>query len=89
MNRWLVFKDKGPFWKSVAQYFALAAGILVANSTILFGLTTLGFNPYLAKLLTEITLFVCSFTVQKKVIFRKKPTEAEGSCIRYEKVLEP
>ena len=89
VNRWLVFKDKGPFWRSAAQYFALATGILAANSAILFGLTTLGLNPYLAKLLTEITLFVFSFTVQKKIIFKKKPAEAERSCIRYEKVLEP
>ena len=31
VNRWLVFQDKGPFWRSAAQYFALAAGILAAR----------------------------------------------------------
>jgi len=88
VNRWLVFKDKGPFWRSAAQYFALAAGILAANSVILFGLTALGLNPYLAKLLTELILFLCSFTVQKKVIFRNNAPGAERSDVRYEEVLE-
>ena len=88
VNRRLVFKDKGPFWRSAAQYFALAAGILAANSVILYSLTALGLNPYFAKLLTELILFVCSFTVQKKVIFRKKAPGAEGSVVRYEEVLE-
>ena len=88
VNRWLVFKDKGPFRRSAAQYFALAAGILAANSAILFVLTALGLDPYVAKLLTEGILFVCSFTVQKKVIFRKKALGAERSAVRYEEVLE-
>ena len=84
VNRRLVFRDKGPFWQSAAQYFALAAGILAANSVILFALTALGLNPYLAKLLTEVILFVCSFTVQKRIIFREKAPGAERSVLRYE-----
>ena len=81
VNRWLVFRDRGPFWQSAAQYFALAAGILAANSAILLALTALGLNPYLAKLLTELLLFLASFTVQKKIIFRKKAPTGEGSVV--------
>ena len=81
VNRWLVFRDKGPFWRSAAQYFALASGILAANSVILFSLTALGLDPYLAKLLTELILFLCSFFVQKKFIFRKKSPTGEGSVV--------
>lgn len=59
--------------KTAAEYFALAAGILLCNSIILeFYRSAFLLSPYIAKLLTEITLFVISFAVQKKVIFRKE-----------------
>lgn len=58
--------------KSVAEYVILATIILVLNSSLLVGYTELGLHPQIAKLCTEITLFILSFTVQRFVIFRKK-----------------
>ena len=70
VNRRFVFRDGGSVRKSAARYFALAAGILVCNSAVLSCLTlTLGVNPYLAKILTEVILFLCSYLAQKRMVF--------------------
>lgn len=73
VNRCVVFRDRGAVWHSALRYAALAAAILLCNTLLLYGLTTgLGWNPYVAKLTTELTLFVCSWLVQRKWIFRHK-----------------
>ncbi len=72
VNRRFVFRDSGPVQKSAARYFALALVILACNSAILCGLTlALGVNPYLAKVLTELLLFVGSYLAQKHMVFAK------------------
>ena len=72
VNRRFVFRDSGPIRTSAARYFALALVILACNSAVLGGLTlALGVNPYLAKVLTELILFLCSYLAQKRVVFAK------------------
>lgn len=59
--------------KTAGGYAALAAGILVLNSLVLeFYRNVFWLSPYPAKLLTEFTLFLISYGVQKKIIFSKK-----------------
>ena len=72
VNRRFVFRDSGSIQKSAARYFALALVILACNSAVLGGLTlALGANPYLAKVLTELILFLCSYLTQKRMVFAK------------------
>lgn len=57
-----------------------SAGVLLANSTLLQVLTALGLPAPAAKLITEVTLFSVSFSVQTLVIFRgKKPEKKEAA----------
>ncbi len=73
LNRKLVFESKAGVGRSLIQYAALACGILALNTMLLWLLASfLGVNRYLAKLLVEAVLFVLSYFVQKRWIFRKK-----------------
>ena len=73
MNRKLVFKSRTGFARSAAQYFVLAAFILAGNTMMLSLLAgTMGINSLIAKLLTEVTFFMISWTVQRYVIFYKE-----------------
>lgn len=52
------------------DYFALACGILVMNNVLLETFVQIvGLSVYLAKILTECSLFLISWFVQKKIIF--------------------
>ena len=69
VNCWMVFGKKGSV-KTAADYAALAACILALNSILLQGFHGILHVPlYAAKLLTEVLLFLISWTVQKKLIF--------------------
>lgn len=60
----------GAKWKTALQYVCLAVGILCLNSLILhFYNGILHIPVYAAKILTELSLFIISFLVQKKLIF--------------------
>lgn len=73
LNRIFVFRAKVSVWKAALQYFSLAAFILLMNTVLLYLFVDLiGFNPYFAKFLTELSLFIISWLVQKLIIFRKK-----------------
>ena len=72
LNRNLVFKDKRNARKTFLAYLLLAVGILLANNIVLsFYAYTLALPVWFAKILTEITLFLISLTVQTKFIFKK------------------
>ncbi|MGI6117295.1 MAG: glycosyltransferase [Bilifractor sp.] len=72
INCRLVFHERGEA-STAWQYFLLACGILVMNNFILTAYTqTLRIPVYIAKLLTEITLFIFSWLIQSSLIFRKK-----------------
>ena len=78
MNKKLVFRSRTGFAKSAAQYFLLAAFVLVGNTIVLSTLTgTLGINSYAAKLLTEAIFFAISWTVQRYVIFKSEESDEE------------
>ena len=72
LNKKLVFRSQGNTGKSAVKYFLLAGAILLCNTLILKGFAVIGLNAYLAKILTEMILFVCSYLIQHKFIFRKE-----------------
>ncbi|MDO4174127.1 MAG: bifunctional glycosyltransferase family 2/GtrA family protein [Eubacteriales bacterium] len=70
MNCNVVFHQKGSL-RTLAGYVCLAASILVLNHVILHSFVFIvGIPVYPAKLLTELLLFVISWMVQNKLIFR-------------------
>ena len=72
VNRNIVFENKRKISKSIIEYFSLAILILIINTLILDLLVNkLFINAILAKLLVEITLFIISYIVQHKFIFKK------------------
>lgn len=81
LNKYMVFHGSGRASQDLPQYMLLATGILIANSVLLHVLTALGLVPPIAKLITEATLFVVSFSVQTLVIFRRKNPENEEAAI--------
>ena len=73
VNRKYVFGQKDHLASSAVKYFLLCAFILVANTTLLKILTLyLIKNVYIAKILTEMILFIISWTIQKQFVFKKE-----------------
>ena len=59
--------------KSTVQYFILAAFILCMNNVVLLLFSLIpGLKLYIAKVFTELSLFVMNYFIQKKIIFRHK-----------------
>ena len=79
LNKYMVFHGGGRASRDLLQYMLLATGILIGNSVLLHVLTTLGLAAPAAKLITEVTLFAVSFSVQTLVIFRRKKPEKEAA----------
>ena len=77
LNRRVVFHSDAPAGRSAAQYAALAAAILLANTALLEALTAAGLAAWLAKLITELTLFSASYLAQSKWIFKKERVQYE------------
>lgn len=74
INRNMVFESDTPVAQSALRYAALAFGILVVNSALLMLLTSvLGLNAFIAKVAVEAVMFVLSYLVQKRMVFRAKP----------------
>lgn len=71
-NCLFVFKEKQRLW-SALSYFLLAVFILFMNNIVLLIYSGIpGLSLYIAKILTELTLFIASHLIQKKFIFKKK-----------------
>ena len=81
LNKYMVFHGGGRASRDLPRYMLLAAGILTANSILLHALTALGLPAPIAKLITEMTLFAVSFSVQTLVIFRRKSPEREEASV--------
>ena len=78
MNCRYVFRT-GREARTAMEYFSLAGCILAMNNVILEGLTqVLRIPVYPAKLLTECLLFLISWTVQRRLIFKKNRVSALG-----------
>ncbi|MFT3798094.1 GtrA family protein [Microbacterium sp.] len=71
VNRTVVFRDGRdlPTRTTALRYFSLAGLLLAANYGILSALTDAGVPMLLAKIATETTLFVVSYSVQRAVVF--------------------
>jgi putative flippase GtrA len=72
INRNVIFaKEKRKnLRKHLIGYYVLAACILAANTLLVNWFVSLGVNQYLAKLPVEAILFLASFIVQKRVVFK-------------------
>ena len=79
VNRRVVFKGNESLGRAIVKYVALAAVILGLNLLLMHLLTRLGLSFALAKIITEVTLFVLSFVAQGKFVFRKK-NDTEGTA---------
>ncbi len=71
-NRKVVFGSDTPFLKSAVGYALLATAILICNSFILTFLVTEGINIFLAKIGTEVFMFLVSYMIQHNFIFAKE-----------------
>lgn len=69
LNKKYVFRSGGGV-KTALKYFCLALGILIANTLLLQLFTAVGIPAFAAKIMTEITLFICSLLVQRFLIFK-------------------
>lgn len=82
LNSTYVFRNNHNKRKSVLSYALLACTILVLNSAILYFLHDfMGVKKAIAKLITEMLLFVISYSVQRFVIFNKTKKEEAGVII--------
>lgn len=70
LNTKLVFEESVNI-KSAGKYVVLAVSIIVLNNMILTQYIHVIPSPQIAKILTECSLFVISFVVQKFIIFGK------------------
>ena len=94
LNRRFVFDPAGrtPLPAAIAGYGTVAIGILIANYTILYLLyERLGIMLGLAKLATEVSLFLASYFLQKHFVFgtRRPPSGAPGCRVRRRPTLSP
>jgi len=74
INRQLVFSEgrRSSLKTSAARYTGLAVLLLAANYALLTLQTRLGVPLLAAKILTEVVLFLSSYAVQKRYLFRTR-----------------
>lgn len=73
LNKFIVFKKKGKTAQTFFAYCLLAIGILVGNTVILHLFVNFAhINPYVAKVIVEVIMFIVSWIVQRFVIFKGK-----------------
>jgi glycosyltransferase involved in cell wall biosynthesis len=73
VNRYLVFRSRStPVRSHALRYLALALAIVTASYVMLGALTALGMALVPAKIVTDVTLYVLSFQVQRLVIFARR-----------------
>lgn len=71
LNRRLAFRGaRTPLRRSAIRYAALSVAVLVAGLVLLQCLLALGLAAWGAKLVTDSTLFVVSYVVQRVLVFR-------------------
>ena len=73
VNRSVVFKGNETLGKAILKYAALALCILAANYGLMNLLSVqLGMAKWIDKIIVELALYIVSFTVQGKVVYRKR-----------------
>lgn len=88
-NRRVVFTDATTSLRqAAARYWALVAALLVANYLMLAALTGIGLVLLAAKVVTEVTLFLTAYAVQRLLVFRVpgrragRPASSSGALER-------
>jgi glycosyltransferase involved in cell wall biosynthesis len=71
LNRRILGPDS-PLLRSALKYAALAVALLVANYVWLSALTAAGLPLLPAKIVTEVSLYVVSFAVQRSIVFGRR-----------------
>ena len=88
VNRKLVFKDSAKRTESALPYAILAIAILALNTGILYILTSyLQMNRIAAKVMTEAVLFLFSWTMQKRYVFKGRDRKEQLHENKNENVL--
>lgn len=84
INRSVVFPEarSQSFTRAALNYLLLAVALLAANFAVIFSLTTIGVPSLPAKILTETLLFVSSFVVQKRFLFKSGGHTSQDSQVR-------
>ena len=72
VNRRAVFDYRGDSRRAGFRYAVLATALLAVNYTLLAGLVGLGWGVAAAKIAVEAVLFVASYIVQHRLVFRER-----------------
>ncbi|MBX3099613.1 MAG: GtrA family protein [Salinibacterium sp.] len=79
VNRHAVFHgERGSFRRDLLRYLALAGALLASSYVWLYVLTQWGTPLVVAKLITDVTLYIISFKVQRRFVFAKAPIIARA-----------
>ena len=71
INKNVVFENKNNKTRYIIEYFILVIFIIIVNTIILKYLVDAGMNKYFTKIIIECILFIFSYLIQKKIIFKK------------------
>jgi len=78
INKKMVFNNKGKIYQSAYKYFMLAILILGLNTLFLNALVNvIGLNALISKIIVEVFLFIFSYTIQNKIVFKKKGVQKQ------------
>lgn len=91
INRSLVFRRgrEVPLRTAAVRYVSLAVLLLAANFGMITALTQMGLPLLAAKVLTEASLFVVSFSVQRAVVFAPAPVPFRSDASAVKPFREP
>ena len=70
VNDKYVFKNKDKILKKYIKYVTLVVFILALNTIVLKILSGLGIKVFVAKIITEALMFIVSYNIQKRIIFK-------------------
>ena len=70
VNNKYVFKNKDKILKKYIKYVTLVVFILALNTIVLKILSSLGIKVFVAKIITEALMFIVSYNIQKRIIFK-------------------
>lgn len=73
VNREVVFKSHVGK-RSLVYFYLFVAAVLTVNYFIILGLTSIGVSKIFAKMIADLSLFVVSYNVQQRFIFRERST---------------
>ncbi|GEL94804.1 bifunctional glycosyltransferase family 2/GtrA family protein [Cellulomonas composti] len=90
-NRLWVFRrpTRDPVGREAVRYWSLAAVLLVAGYGALWALTHLGVPLLAAKVLTDLTLFVVGFEVQRSLVFVRRRRAQRNEAAVAEQATRP